>query len=462
MRTCETHSTQHRPNDWRLPVAWGLLLVPELFFSSPEVILCGRLIAGIISLTLFSQSFSNGLDLRIKTVISMIFIVISASWLGALTHQQPLFKESLLAVGSVISILGFMTFLSMMLRSEKWRGIIVRTLTYLLAFLLISSWVGYFLPLQRLIPLGAYPYFFEPTRLSLIWPTRLLMGWAGQIGWGHTNHAGMVFSIGLVFVLNQIGKAGCMKKWQGFLFAILLSAAIFLTGSRTSLLMLVVALPWVWWGRSIRYFLQCLGILTVGVILGIGSLQLKETLMRPPAPPVSTTSPGIPNSPAQAPPATPHESLSENDLHLKGLVSRGSSGRMHAYQTFWVQSSGARLCGRGLTENLKPLVHLNHEHSSYLATFRGGGFIALTAHLVILLVSGITAFQLYVRSQIRWPLILLAAVLPALLFDRGSVFIPLGGHEFLFHWTAVLCPLLIRFHHLPFSRDPAACSAPLS
>jgi hypothetical protein len=89
----------------------------------------------------------------------------------------------------------------------------------------------------------------------------------------------------------------------------------------------------------------------------------------------------------------------------------------------------------------QPVAHLWHEHSIFLATLRTGGMVALAAHLVIIAISFIAAWNLC-RKGLRWPLLLWVLMMASHLFDRSNVFNVGGGYEFIFHWLAVLSPLL--------------------
>jgi hypothetical protein len=91
-----------------------------------------------------------------------------------------------------------------------------------------------------------------------------------------------------------------------------------------------------------------------------------------------------------------------------------------------------------------------HEHSSYLATWRAGGWVALAAHLTALGIALQAGLEL-ARRGCRWPLVLAVAVFAGLLFDRSTVFRSNGSDEFLTHWLAVWIPVLARF-------SGAACS----
>ena len=151
-------------------------------------------------------------------------------------------------------------------------------------------------------------------------------------------------------------------------------------------------------------------------------------------------------------PPPPPPAYSAPDLHTKGLVNRGSAGRLESYQRLWKDFEGSRWTGKGLDICGSDVHLLNHEHSTYLATFRAGGFIAVAGHFIILAVSGFAALLLF-KNGCRWPLVMLAAVLAGLLVDHTSVIRLSGRHEFLLHWVAIMIPLiLVSLHSAKFKQ----------
>jgi len=130
------------------------------------------------------------------------------------------------------------------------------------------------------------------------------------------------------------------------------------------------------------------------------------------------------------------------ERHLSGFLSRGSAGRLDGYAQLWRDLDGARLSGRGLAATGKPVGELLHEHSSLLATLRGGGLIAAAGHLLVLAAAGWGAWR-ELRGGRRWPAILLVAVLAAIAFDRTSVLRLTGNIEFIAHWVAVAAALVL-------------------
>jgi hypothetical protein len=246
------------------------------------------------------------------------------------------------------------------------------------------------------------------------------MAWAGQIGWEHTNYAGLIFAISLISIFNFIAAKSEKILWKWWLLTIGLGIAIFLTGSRTALLMILVSLPFLLFRRPFQFVLTT--VLSLGLAFGLGmaTLKFKEASLVPATSSVAEKS----------------------DLHVGGIVKRGSSGRLSAYEILWKDLEGSRLLGKGLSSTDQPVAQLRNEHSSYLATLRGGGLIALAAHGFILLNSLLAAALLYVKN-IRYPLILLIATSAAILFDHSSVFVASGRYDFILHWTAVLLPLFL-------------------
>lgn len=431
-----TDSLPSRRRGWVIGTVLALLVLPLLFSSTPSFIAWPRLGGLVLALILARQAFPRGLDRRMKCIIAGLAVACISSWTGGWLNHADMIKETQRAAGGFLAVTGLGVLIAVILARPCWQEFTRRGLVALLVLLLIPSFAGYFLPIQRLMELGQFPGYYDPTRLPLIWPTRLLMAWAGQLGWEHTNHAGLVFSVGFILLMDFMAGGKAARKPLWWLLAIALGAAIFLTGSRSAWLMLIAALPLALIGREMRWIIRCVLVCAASLGLGMAALEAKEALVRI----------EIAASPVPPPPPPPY---AISDFHVKGLVNRGSAGRMEAYKTLWRDLEGSRIFGKGLGENGKPLIRLMHEHSSYLATLRGGGGIALLAHAGIILTSLTAALRLF-RSGMRWPLVLSAGVLAALLFDRGSVFIVNGSYEFLFHWVAVLLPVLL----VPGTRPP--------
>jgi len=481
-----TYRAPRKVQGWIIGISLALLVLPLLFFSSPEIIGATRVAALALILVLTKQAFPCGIGPSLKIALMALLLLLASSWTGARLNHYDMMKETLLEVMSLVSIAGMSVLIATILSRPLWWRFMARCLIAIPAVLLVVSLTGYFLPLEKLIPMGNSRHFFDAQRLALIWPSRFTMTWAGQVGWEHANHAGLLFGVALIFLLDFLASGKAIRRRLWWIAGTLLGVAIFLTASRNAMIMVVAGLPWILIGRpwSWGWLLRLAALCAASLALGVLALKAKEALLKPPPNPVenipvtpppaklpASPSPrvevlptppdtrpapprqpdGEPLPPAVPPPAPPAVVEPAKDVHLKGLFERGTGGRFHSYHVFWMRFQESLVFGRGLTENLKPMHRLNHEHSSYLATFRGGGSIALAAHLMIIALSLLAAIRLFFRDKIRWPLLMFSTVITAILFDRGSVFVMNGSYEFLFHWVAVLCPLLttIRAASLP-------------
>jgi|GEM_PF-2034370 len=431
-----------------IAISFALLVLPFIFFSSTSWIAWPRLAGLVLALALARKAFPQGLPANLKAMASVLAVIFASAWTGGLLNGELPENETFMAVEGMLAIGGFGV-LTMAILSSGWSTVVLRTLTTIAVVLLVCSLAGYFLPIQRMVTMGPLTYF-DPTRLVLIWPTKMAMSWAGQIGWGHANHAGLLFGVSFILTLEHLASSATRRRTAWWLLALGFGAALFLTGSRGALLMIVSCLPVILFRRGWAWGARCAALCVAAFALGVGTLQLKEHLMIREAP-VSESSPS-----PQPPP----------DYHLEGLVKRGSAGRMGAYATLQGELDGSLWFGRGLSQNNRPLSHLLNEHSSYLATLRGGGIIASAGHIILLAIAATAAFRLFLRGT-RWPLLLLAAVTTAILFDRGSVFLVNASYEFPFHWAAVLLPVLMAAGRgaispapLPSSPDPEAPRVP--
>ena len=357
-----------------------------------------------------------------------------ASLLGGLVNgASPIaaFSSALLGLSGVAGI----AVLSRFLLSPPWSGHVLKGATIALVVLLAISLTGYFIPLDRYIELGDNRQYYEALRLALLWPTRLLTAGLGQLAWEHANIAGYFFALGLIFTLESIapGKQRHGLKW---IFCSFLIAAVFLTGSRNAWVVLIVSLPLLLIFRPPSLFLKTLGILLLGFAMGQGCLELKKHLLE--STPATATSPVVPTV----------------DQHVSGLIERGSMGRSGTYPAIWTDLENNRLLGKGLAETGKPFANMMHEHSIFLAAFRGGGFIALGALLAIIALAAWSALRLFFTGT-RWPLLLLAATVVHCTFDQSSILRYSGKHLFLFFWIAVCVPLLVKPTPRPSSPDRA-------
>jgi len=405
----------------------ALVLGAPLFYSSPGYRRMGLLLGAGVVVAAMWRRLPDLLPARTPAlgwVLAGLFIAHFSSLAGAL-HEGESFASAAASAGwALAGVCGVALLCGFWLR-ERWRPVAGRILVGLLVFLLVASVAGYFTQIEKWIPLGGHPKYFDPLRIALIWPTRLLTGGSGQLAWEHTNIAGFFFALGFVLIAERMavtpGRSGA-GRW---LFAGACVAVVFLTGSRSAWLMIALALPLVLIGRPRGFVLRMSALVAAAVMVGFGGLQTKVAMLE-----------------ADVKKAEAAGQAGPKVHHVSGLVTRGSSGRLSGYAVLWDELEGRRWFGRGVAATNKPVAHLMHEHSIYIATLRGGGLVALGGHLLLLGAAAWTAARLF-RRGLRWPAVLLAAVLGGLLFDRVSVFRLTGHHEFVFHWAAVFIPLLL-------------------
>jgi len=242
----------------------------------------------------------------------------------------------------------------------------------------------------------------------------------GQIGWDQTNFAGYYFALSFALILESLAAGVGGRRWLRWGWCGLLCAGVYLTASRGGGLMVALALPFILIGRPPRFAAATLVTMAVAIGCGYGGLMAKIAM--------------LPTEPAKRPPTTA--------LHGSDYVKRASSGRTSVYWQIWQDLEGSRCCGMGLAATGEPVLYLNQEHSSYMATLRGGGLLALAGHALVLAAAAWSAWLL-LRRGLRWPAVLLVAALGGLLFDRSTVIGLTGNYEFLSHWVAVLIPLLL-------------------
>jgi hypothetical protein len=303
--------------------------------------------------------------------------------------------------------------------------------------LVVASLLGFFVFPDWHVALGEWNPHADPQRLALVWPTRHFAASMGQQFWDHTNTAAFLFAVAWVLVVEALFHRPRFK-WAGGCLALLLGVAIFLTASRSAWLMIAIALPFLLAFRGWRALWAVLALLAVTVGIGVAGLSYKLNQLAPQDDPR--------RDPAEVDFVATH--------HISGVVERGSSGRLTAYRWLWDDLADARLLGHGLAVTRSPAEFQLHEHSSYLATLRGGGFVALAAHLAVLAISGFSAFTL-ARRGCRWPLVFAVAVFSGLLFDRSTVFRLTGFDEFMLHWLAVWIPLAMMLRTRTDEMSPA-------
>ncbi len=415
-------------------LALGLIVLPWFLLSSADVVGWVRLaaLAGIACLA--GAVFPA--DRRMpgtagKTLLGALVVVMASGITGGILNGAPLLEEVLLCLQGFTGVLGMLV-MARLLTCGAWGERPVRLALWLTGVLLLCSLAFYPLRIERHLPMGDSTRFFEPLRLVMIFPGRIAMQWMGQIGWSHANHAGLVFGLALVLLIDSLAAKPVGRPWYLWGMVAALGTAMFLAGSRGGWLMVICALPFALFRRKGAVLLKIATLGAVSLLIGMTMLKLKTAAMQRET---QKTSPA--GQTGQAAGITPPP-----DAHTTGLVDRGSAGRGHAYRVMWQDSVGSRTFGQGWRVAGKPMAHLPYEHSIFLATLRSGGFVALAAHGVILAIAAIAALARY-RDGLRWPLLLLIMMIAAGLFDRSTVFLVTGGYEFPLHWLAVFAPLVM-------------------
>jgi hypothetical protein len=404
---------------WMLVAGLLLVLGPPMLFSSPWHRRTGLLMMGAVALVAmwpWLRTLRTGWSHGVWVVLGGMVAAHAASFVGAL-HEGAAVTGALVEALKGLAGVATVGLLAVFWLDPRRRPLAGKILLGAMLLLLLATLAGFFFSIEKHISLGGYPQYYDPLRVALIWPLRLLTLWRGQLIWEHTNIAGFFFGIGFVALAARLAQARAAARWMWLLAAACL-VVVFLSGSRSAWLMVVCGtalllfrLPW----RSTAR----IGLLiAISVAVGFASLQGKARMTR-----------------------LDEERVARSG-HVAGLVTRGSAGRLDGYSALWDELDGRRWFGRGLAETNKPTAQLMHEHSIYMASLRGGGLLALGAHLLILAMAGFQALVLY-RRGIRWPAAVLGAVLSGLLFDRVSVFKLTGHHEFIIHWTAVLTPFVL-------------------
>lgn len=412
-------------------VAVLFLLLPWLFVSSPDYRQTTTSVFGVAVCCLgwFLPEVRRAAGLRwVRPVIACVFVVHLSSFAGGLRHGAPAARAMFDGLAGMAAVLGF-GILTWVLSRTPWRPWTGRTWLAMAVILVVASILGFLVFHQWHDEISKLTPHMDQRRLALVWPTRLLSGELGWQFWSHTNTAAFLFAAFWVLVVDALFRRPKYAP-AGWALALLLGTAIFLTASRSAWVMLIAALPLLLVFRGRRFPLQ------VGLLLGfsclLGFAAMKHTVARLASPVTHGQPPPIEDIPGK--------------IHVSGLIDRGSSGRMETYEALWADLDGDLLTGHGLSVTRSPILHLLHEHSSYLATLRGGGFPALAAHLFLIGISLLVALQL-ARRGCRWPLLFAVAVFSGLLFDRSTVFRVTGFEEFPTHWFAVWIPLAIHYRH---------------
>lgn len=410
-------------------VGAGVLLVflPWLFVSSPDYREVALLVFGItaVSLALLIPSLRAVVYQPIvRLAIACIIAAHVASLIGGLHHGERVGRALIELVTGISGILGVGA-LTWVLLCPRWRPWAWRTFISLTVVLVVGSLLGFLVFNQWQEDLTRQTPHMDIRRLSLVWAPRLLSGELGRQFWAHANTAAFLFAAAWVVLVDALFRRP-KHAVAGWALALLLAVAIFLTASRSAWMMVMFALPSLLAFRTWRYFLKVGALLALAGILGIAAVNHHT------APHTGSRT---------APPAD----LSAT-IHLGKLADRGSAGRLSAYQILWNDLEGHRFFGHGLAVTRKPVAHLLHEHSSYLATLRGGGLCALAAHLILVSCTFWAAILLS-RNGCRWPLLFAITVFSGLLFDRSTVFKLSGFDEFPVHWLAVWIPLAMCSHN---------------
>jgi hypothetical protein len=395
------------------------VVLPVLLYSSQEYraapLFWGCLVAGSFAWPLLAERLAGRAGAA-RWMAGGLLLAQLASFAGALLTGADGWEAARMGLEGLVGVLGLAVLVSILSKAAWPRRLGAVALGFVL-LILLGSYVGYFIGIDRYIELGNNRAYFDTFRISLIWPTRLLMAGRGQLAWENTIYAGFHFALAAVLLLECLGRTRPARAWRWWLLVAMLLAAVFLTGSRAAWLMVAGCMPLLLLRRPWRFAGQTLMALVVAVALGWVGLEVKIGMTE-----TSRKNPG--------------------ERHLSGLLSRGSAGRLDGYAPLWRELEGARLAGHGLAATGKPVGELLHEHSSLLATVRGGGLAAALGHLVVLAAAGWGAWQQLLGGR-RWPAILLVAVLAAITFDRTNVFRLTGNIEFIGHWVAVLAAVVL-------------------
>jgi len=404
--------------------------MPWLFISSPHYREVAALAFGIAAVCLgwsIPGLKAAARDRLVRLVAACLFVAHAASLIGGLLHGEPAGKALISGLSGITGVLG-LGVLTWVLLLPRWRPWAWRTFIAVTVMLVVGSLLGFMVFTRWHEDLSKLTPHMDPRRLGLIWATRFLSGDLGREFWAHTNTAAYLFAAAWVVLMDALFRRP-KHALAGWILALLLMVAVFLTASRSAWVMVILALPPLLVFRGWRYPLQVGALLALAGILGFAAANHTAERLAKPVTNGQTAAPGDP---------------AEN-IHLGSLVERGSSGRLSAYQILWKDLEGDRLFGQGLAVTRKPVSNLLHEHSTYLATLRGGGAFALAAHLVLIGCTFGAALWL-ARRGCRWPLLLAIAVFSGLFFDRSTVFRLTGFDEFPTHWLAVWIPLAMLIH----------------
>ncbi|MCF7734317.1 MAG: hypothetical protein K9N23_21725 [Akkermansiaceae bacterium] len=431
-------------------VALVLVVFSHLIWSSPEYRQQHLLLGSLLALLAFTPVFwpvlrnSGGPG---WTFVTGLMLAHAACWVGGVFHGTGLLAATTATAQGLIGVAGLAVITTVLL-DARWHRYAKWTAFSVLTVLTLGSLIGYFISIERYIVLGGYAEYFSPVRIALIWPTRMLTAGFGQISWDNTNYAAYGFALAFVLILESLAKPTSGRRWLRWCWCGLLCTLVFLTASRNGGLMIALALPVILIRRPLRFTATTLLVMAAGGAIGYAALQTKLSMIPAPPPPAATpgkAKPLVPPKPKPKPVRPPPTAAAHSSEYLQ----RASAGRTLAYRLLWEDLEGARCCGTGLAAAGKPVLfrrkppfYLTHEHSSFMATLRCGGLLALAGHALVLLAATWCALRL-LRRGLRWPAVLMAAALGGLLFDRSTVLGLTGNYEFISHWVAVLIPLVL-------------------
>ncbi len=397
-----------------------LVVGSALLWSSPEF-RTGHLLLASLAATWFAPRLLGpllpGIGWGGVAFGCGLLLVHVASWTGGLAQGDPGWLVSARTLAGVLGVSGLAVF-SVVLLAPRWRGFVKWSAWVVLGLMLAGSYVIFFIGIEHIGKPVKYAFQFVDLRMGLVWPTRLLTQAIGQIAWEHANCGAFYFGLALAMVLEYLGSGRKGLGWR--CLVILLGGAVFLTASRGGWLMVLMAVPLILVGRKPRFALETIVLLALAVCFGFACLKTKQAL----TPPVDGSRPVT------------------TATHSSGLVNRADAGRLLVYQMVWHEIENNRLCGKGLGAVNKPVGQLEHEHSVFIASLRGGGLVGLFGHLLVIGSASWAALRL-MRRGLRWPMVLLATTLSGLMFDRSTAIGISGHYEFIVHWVALSLPLIL-------------------
>ncbi len=369
-----------------------------------------------------------------------------AAWLGGVGHGASLWSAAAAAGKGLLGVAGVGVLAALWLRTRRRVWLKSVGLSMLL-MVLLASLVGYMVVFEKFLPLGGDAKWFDPNRMAALWPSRLLTACHGQMVWENANFAAYYFGLALVLVWESLAAAGGRGRVWRWVLSGALVCALFLTASRMGGLMVALALPVVFFGRPPRFALRAALAAGVGLVCGYLMLTSKVGEMerereRKAAAAAVEAAKRKASGADRKPAAREQDRIPSKAAHTSKYFERASAGRTTAYKALWEEGAEARCCGLGLAATGKDILNLNHEHSSYMATLRGGGLLACAGHLLTLLATAWSCWLL-LRRGVRWPVVFALAALGGLLFDRSSVWVLTGFYEFPAHWLALWLALLV-------------------